>query len=91
MNKELFDLLIDTYGATINDIINSNNTLKIDTFTHSIKLASCMVEFVDYLRKTPTETLEKKINHKDKELLMNDVKNLTFTQQKAFFQLTDDF
>ena len=80
MNKELFDLLIDTYGATINDIINSKNTLRIDTFTHSIKLASCMVEFVDYLRKLPIDVLEKKINHKDKELFINYIKNLTFTQ-----------
>lgn len=80
MNKELFDLLIETYGGTINDIINSQNDLKIDTFTHSLKLSSCMIEFVDYLRKIPTDILNKKINHKEKALFVNYIKNLTLVQ-----------
>jgi len=80
MNKDLSDLLIETYGETIDDIINENIPLKIDTFTHSLKLSSCMIEFVDYLRKLPLEVLQKKIKHKEKELFVNYIKNLTFAQ-----------
>ena len=61
MDRDLSDLLIETYGATINDIVNVKGDLKIDTFSHSLKLSSCMMEFVDYLRKIPTESLTKKI------------------------------
>jgi len=80
MNKDLSDLLIETYGETIDDIINENLDLKIDTFTHSLKLSSCMIEFVDYLRKIPLETLTKKIKHKQKDLFINYIKNLSFSQ-----------
>ena len=80
MNKDLSDLLIETYGETIDDIINTENSLKIDTFTHSLKLSSCMIEFVDYLRKMPLDILSKKIKHKEKDLFINYIKNLTFTQ-----------
>lgn len=80
MNKDLSDLLIETYGETIDDIINENRELKIDTFTHSLKLSSCMIEFVDYLRKIPLETLTKKIKHKEKDLFINYIKNLSFSQ-----------
>lgn len=80
MDKDLSDLLIDTYGATIDDIINTHTNLKIDTFTHSIKLASCMIEFVDYLRKLPLDVLNKQIKHKEKDLFINYIKNLSFVQ-----------
>lgn len=80
MNKDLSDLLIETYGETIDDIINTSGTLKIDTFTHSLKLSSCMVEFVDYLRKLPLDELSKKIKHKQKDLFINYIKNLSFIQ-----------
>ncbi len=80
MNKDLTDLLIETYGQTINDIISKKNGLKIDTFTHSLKLSACMVEFVDYLRKMPLSELNKKIKHKDKDLFINYIKNLSFAQ-----------
>lgn len=80
MDKDLSDLLIETYGETIDDIINDNKNLKIDTFTHSLKLSSCMIEFVDYLRKLPLDVLTKKIKHKEKELFINYIKNLSFSQ-----------
>ena len=80
MNKDLSDLLIETYGETIDDIINTEKTLKIDTFTHSLKLSSCMIEFVDYLRKLPIDVLNKKIKHKQKDLFINYIKNLSFPQ-----------
>ena len=80
MNKDLSDLLIETYGETIDDIINTNSDLKIDTFTHSLKLSSCMIEFVDYLRKLPLDVLNKKIKHKQKDLFISYIKNLSFTQ-----------
>jgi len=80
MDRDLSDLLIETYGATINDIVNEKGDLKIDTFSHSLKLSSCMMEFVDYLRKIPMETLTKKIKHKEKELFINYIKNLTLAQ-----------
>lgn len=80
MDKDLSDLLIETYGATIDDIINTHTNLKIDTFTHSIKLASCMIEFVDYLRKLPLDILTKKIKHKQKDLFINYIKNLSLAQ-----------
>ena len=80
MDRDLSDLLIETYGATINDIVNEKSNLKIDTFSHSLKLSSCMMEFVDYLRKIPMETLTKKIKHKEKDLFINYIKNLTLAQ-----------
>jgi len=80
MDRDLSDLLIETYGATINDIVNLNGDLKIDTFSHSLKLSSCMMEFVDYLRKMSVETLTKKIKHKEKDLFINYIKNLTLSQ-----------
>ena len=80
MNKDLSDLLIETFGETIDDIINEDKSLKIDTFTHSLKLSSCMIEFVDYLRKQPIDVLQKKIKHKQKDLFVNYIKNLTFAQ-----------
>lgn len=80
MDRDLSDLLIETYGATINDIVNVKGDLKIDTFSHSLKLSSCMMEFVDYLRKIPTETLTKKIKHKEKDLFINYIKKLTLAQ-----------
>ena len=80
MDRDLSDLLIETYGATINDIVNVKGDLKIDTFSHSLKLSSCMMEFVDYLRKMSVETLTKKIKHKEKDLFINYIKNLTLAQ-----------
>lgn len=80
MNKALFDLLYETYGSTIDDIINSKNSTKIDTFSHSLKLSSCMMEFVDYLRQLPADTLIKKIKHKDNKLFVDYIKNLSLTQ-----------
>ena len=79
MDKAVFDLLYETYSSTIDDIISSNDT-KIDTFSHSIKLSSCMIEFIDYLRQMPVEILEKKIVHKDVKLFVDYIKNLTLTQ-----------
>jgi len=80
MNKALFDLLYETYGSTIDDIINSKNDTKIDTFSHSLKLSSCMMEFIDYLRLIPAETLLKKIKHKDNKLFVDYIKNLSLIQ-----------
>ncbi|MBP3284141.1 MAG: HD domain-containing protein [Clostridia bacterium] len=80
MDRDLSDLLIETYGATINDIVNLNGDLKIDTFSHSLKLSSCMMEFVDYLRKLSVEDLTKKIKHKERDLFINYIKNLTLVQ-----------
>lgn len=80
MNKDISDLLIETYGETIDDIINTEKSLKLDTFTHSLKLSSCMIEFVDYLRKLPLDTLSQKIKHKEKDLFINYIKSLTFPQ-----------
>ena len=80
MNKALFDLLYETYGSTIDDIINSKNDTKIDTFSHSLKLSSCMMEFIDYLRQIPSDVLLKKITHKDKQLFVDYIKNLSLTQ-----------
>ena len=39
-----------------------------------------MVEFVDYLRKLPLDELTKKIKHKQKDLFINYIKNLSFIQ-----------
>jgi len=80
MNKDLADLLIETFGETIDDIINTKKDLKIDTFTHSLKLSSCMIEFVDYLRKLPLDVLNKKIKHKERDLFINYIKSLSFAQ-----------
>ena len=80
MNQDLFDLLYETFGSTIDDIISDSSTTKLDTFSHSLKLSSCMVEFIDYLRQVPTDTLYKKLKHKDKDLFVNYIKNLTFAQ-----------
>ena len=38
------------------------------------------MEFVDYLRKMSVETLTKKIKHKEKDLFINYIKNLTLAQ-----------
>lgn len=80
MNKDLFDILYETYQATIDDIISSTNNEKTDTFSHSVKLSSCMMNFVDYLREMPTDVLAKKLAHKDKKLFLNFIKDLTFAQ-----------
>lgn len=80
MNKALFDLLYETYGSTIDDIINSKSDTKIDTFSHSLKLSSCMMEFIDYLRLIPVDILIKKIKHKDNKLFVDYIKNLSLTQ-----------
>src|SRR5574344_2437928 len=79
MNKDTADLLIKAYSETINDIMSSSD-FKIDTFTHSLKLSSCMVEFIEYLRKLPVETLQKKITHKEKDIFVNYIKNLSLAQ-----------
>lgn len=80
MNRDLFDILYETYQSTIDDIISSTSSVKLDTFSHSIKLSSCMMNFVDYLRDIPFEKLTKKINHKDKKLFINYIRELTFAQ-----------
>lgn len=80
MNKDLFDLLYATFGSTIDDIISSKNSTKIDTFSHSLKLSSCMMEFIDYLRQIPSEILIKKIKHKDNKLFADYIKNLSLTK-----------
>lgn len=79
MNKDIADLLLKTYGKTINDIISSSD-FKIDTFTHSLKLSSCMMEFVDYLRHLPVDVLQKKVVHKEKSLFIDYIKNLSLAQ-----------
>lgn len=80
MKEDLFDILYDTFGSTIDDIISYKTSTKIDTFSHSLKLSGCMMEFVDYLRQTPIDILQKKIKHKDKKLFIDYIKNLTFIQ-----------
>lgn len=80
MNKDLFDILYKTYQSTIDDIISSSHDLKTDTFSHSIKLSSCMMNFVDYLRDMPADKLKKKIKGKDKKLFIDYIRELTFTQ-----------
>lgn len=80
MNKDLFDILYATYKSTIDDIISENDQAKTDTFSHSIKLSSCMMNFVDYLRDMPIEQIKKKIKHKDKKLFVEYIKNLSFAQ-----------
>lgn len=80
MNRDLFDILYETYNSTIDDIISSSNDIKTDTFSHSIKLSGCMMNFVDYLRDMPVEKLNKKIKHKSKKLFVNYIRDLTFTQ-----------
>ena len=80
MNKDLFDILYETYQSTIDDIISSSHNLKTDTFSHSIKLSGCMMNFVDYLRDMPVEKLQKKLKHKDRKLFVNYIKELTFAQ-----------
>ena len=87
MNKDLFDILYQTYNSTIDDIISSTTKLKTDTFSHSIKLSGCMMNFVDYLRDMPADKLKKKIKHKNKKLFVNYGKKLkiTFNKTRLFF------
>lgn len=80
MNKDLFDILYETYNSTIDDIISSTSQIKTDTFSHSIKLSGCMMNFVDYLRDMPIEKMSKKIKHKNRKLFANYIRDLTFTQ-----------